>query len=62
MTAYFHRGKWVANVLVSVFFPLGTYLMFVKVFGVMPLTFIFAAFQYPLLMKHDATPKDEAKS
>src|SRR6266699_3011324 len=33
-----------------------------KVFGVMPLTFIFAAFQYPLLMKHDATPKDRAKS
>jgi intracellular septation protein len=33
-----------------------------KVFGVMPITFIFAAFQYPLLTKHDATPKDEAKS
>jgi intracellular septation protein len=32
-----------------------------KVFGVTPLTFIFAALQYPLLMKHDATPKDEAK-
>ena len=32
-----------------------------KVFGVMPLTFIFAAFQYPLLMKHDASPKDQAK-
>jgi intracellular septation protein len=32
-----------------------------KVFGVMPLTFIFAALQYPLLMKYDATPKDEAK-
>jgi intracellular septation protein len=29
-----------------------------KVFGVMPLTFIFAALQYPLLMKHTA---DEAK-
>ena len=28
-----------------------------KVFGVMPLTFIFAALQYPLLMKHDASPK-----
>ena len=25
-----------------------------KVFGVMPLTFVFAALQYPLLMKHDA--------
>ena len=29
-----------------------------KVFGVTPLTFIFAALQYPLLMKHDASPKD----
>src|SRR6478736_41477 len=29
-----------------------------KVFGVTPLTFIFAALQYPLIMKHDATPKD----
>ena len=26
-----------------------------KVFGVMPLTFIFAALQYPLLTKHDAS-------
>ena len=32
-----------------------------KVFGVMPLTFLFAALQYPLLMKHDAGKKDEAK-
>jgi intracellular septation protein len=31
-----------------------------KVFGVVPLTFIFAALQYPLLMKHDASKKDEA--
>jgi hypothetical protein len=30
-----------------------------KVFGVMPLTFIFAALQYPLLMKYDAAPKEE---
>jgi intracellular septation protein len=30
-----------------------------KVFGVMPLTFIFAALQYPLLMKYDAGPKKE---
>lgn len=29
-----------------------------KVFGVTPLTFIFAALQYPLIMKHDATAKD----
>jgi putative tricarboxylic transport membrane protein len=35
LTGYFHRGKWVANILVSVLFPIGTYLMFVKVFGVM---------------------------
>jgi intracellular septation protein len=32
-----------------------------KVFGVTPLTFVFAALQYPLLTKHDASPKDEAK-
>ena len=31
-----------------------------KVFGVMPLTFIFAALQYPLLTKYSAGPKDEA--
>jgi intracellular septation protein len=30
-----------------------------KVFGVTPLTFVFAALQYPLLMKYDAKPKDE---
>jgi len=30
-----------------------------KVFGVMPLTFIFAALQYPLMTKHAASPKDE---
>jgi intracellular septation protein len=33
-----------------------------KVFGVVPLTFLFAALQYPLLMKYDASAKDEAKS
>ena len=33
-----------------------------KVFGVMPLTFIFAALQYPLLMKYDANAKDKAQS
>jgi intracellular septation protein len=32
-----------------------------KAFGVLPLTFIFAAFQYPLLMKYDASAKEEAK-
>jgi len=31
-----------------------------KVFGVAPLTFLFAALQYPLLVRYDATPKDEA--
>ena len=31
-----------------------------KVFGVVPLTFIFAALQYPLLTKHEAGKKDEA--
>jgi intracellular septation protein len=30
-----------------------------KVFGVMPLTFIFAALQYPLLMKYDASATKE---
>jgi intracellular septation protein len=29
-----------------------------KVFGVTPLTFIFAALQYPLIMKYDAAAKD----
>jgi intracellular septation protein len=29
-----------------------------KVFGVMPLTFVFAAMQYPLLMKYDAGRKE----
>ena len=33
-----------------------------KAFGVMPLTFIFAALQYPLLMKHDAGAKDTTPS
>jgi intracellular septation protein len=32
-----------------------------KVFGVTPLTFVFAALQYPLLMKYDASPKDGAQ-
>ena len=30
-----------------------------KVFGVVPLTFVFAALQYPLLMKYDANPKKD---
>jgi intracellular septation protein len=32
-----------------------------KVFGVLPLTFVFAALQYPLLIKYDASPKAETK-
>jgi intracellular septation protein len=32
-----------------------------KVFGVLPLTFIFAALQYPLLTKYDASPKAETE-
>lgn len=32
-----------------------------KVFGVTPLTFIFAALQYPLLMKYAAEPADRAQ-
>ena len=35
LTAYFHRGKWIANVLTSVLFAIGSYVLFVKVFGVM---------------------------
>ena len=33
-----------------------------KVFGVLPLTFIFAALQYPLLMRHDASEKSSPSS
>jgi len=33
-----------------------------KVFGVVPLTFIFAALQYPLLMKHDASKQGSAEN
>jgi intracellular septation protein A len=29
-----------------------------KVFGVTPLTFLFAALQYPLLVKYATEPKD----
>jgi putative tricarboxylic transport membrane protein len=35
LTAYFHRGKWLANSLTSVLFSIGSYVLFVKVFGVM---------------------------
>jgi intracellular septation protein len=32
-----------------------------KVFVVVPLTFLFAALQYPLLLKYDASPKDDPR-
>ena len=34
LTSYFNRGKWLANVLTSVLFSLGSYLMFTKLLGV----------------------------
>ncbi len=34
LMAYFNRGKWVANGLTAVLFPLGGYLMFSKLLGV----------------------------
>jgi intracellular septation protein len=30
-----------------------------EVFAILPLTFVFAAFQYPLLMKYSNAPKEE---
>jgi len=30
LTAYFHPGKWTANILTSVLFSIGSYLMFTK--------------------------------
>lgn len=33
-----------------------------KLFGAVPLTFLFGALQYPLLMKHDASPKAGAEA
>jgi putative tricarboxylic transport membrane protein len=34
LTAYFNRGKWMANVLTSVLFSVLSYLMFTKLLGV----------------------------
>ena len=34
LTAYFNRGKWVANVLTAVLFSFASYLMFTKLLGV----------------------------
>jgi len=59
--ALFFLGLAVLNEIVWRTQSTDTWVSF-KVFGVTPLTFIFAALQYPLLMKYDATPKDDAKS
>lgn len=32
--AYFNRGRWMANILTSVLFSIGSYLLFVQVLGV----------------------------
>jgi putative tricarboxylic transport membrane protein len=34
MTAVFNRGKWLANVLTSVLWSVGSYVLFVKILGV----------------------------
>ena len=34
LTCYFNKGKWTANILTSVLFSLGSYLLFVKALGV----------------------------
>ena len=34
LTAVFNRGKWLANVLTSVLFAVGSYVLFVKILGV----------------------------
>lgn len=34
LTAYFNRGKWIANVSTAILFPVITYLMFTKGLGV----------------------------
>jgi intracellular septation protein len=58
--ALFFLGLAILNEIVWRTQSTDTWVTF-KVFGVMPLTFIFAALQYPLLTKHEAAPKDEAK-
>ena len=52
--ALFFLGLAILNEIVWRTQSTDTWVTF-KVFGVMPLTFIFAALQYPLLTKHDAT-------
>jgi putative tricarboxylic transport membrane protein len=34
LTAVFNRGKWLANVLTSILFAVGSYVLFVKILGV----------------------------
>jgi putative tricarboxylic transport membrane protein len=34
LTAVFHRGKWLANTLTSVLWAVGSYVLFVKILGV----------------------------
>ena len=34
MTAWFNRGRWMMNILTSVLFSAGSYLMFTKLLGV----------------------------
>ena len=54
--ALFFLGLAILNEIVWRTQTTDTWVTF-KVFGVMPLTFIFAALQYPLLMKHEASSK-----
>jgi intracellular septation protein len=57
--ALFFLGLAVLNEIVWRTQSTDTWVTF-KVFGVMPLTFVFAALQYPLMVKYDANPKDKA--
>jgi putative tricarboxylic transport membrane protein len=34
LTIYFNRGRWVANILTSVLYPLGSYYLFAHILGV----------------------------
>ena len=54
--ALFFLGLAILNEIVWRTQSTDTWVTF-KVFGVMPLTFIFAALQYPLLTKHEASSK-----
>jgi intracellular septation protein len=56
--ALFFLGLAILNEIVWRTQSTDTWVTF-KVFGVMPLTFIFAALQYPLLTKHDASSAEK---